>query len=93
MTTEVAVALSEAERAALEFLVRNGGSVLTSSVPDKNEKDVFGNIEAGAKVYVKLEGRGLVIITEEDPFILEDGTEFTYTNEFYITDEGRAALR
>lgn len=85
------VNLSEAERNALAFLIRNGGSVLTSSVPDKNEKDAFGNIEAGVKVYVKLEGRGLVIITEEDPITLEDGTEFTYTNEFYITDEGRAA--
>ncbi len=90
MTT--ATMLSEAERNALEFLIRNGGSVLTSSVPDKNEKDMFGNVEAGAKVYVRLEGRGFVIITEEDPIILEDGTEFTYTNEFYITDEGRAAL-
>jgi len=89
---EVKTALSETERNALEFLIRNGGSVLTSSVPDKNEKDVFGNVEAGIKVYLKLETRGLVVVTEEDLIILEDGTEFTFTNEVYITDEGRSSL-
>jgi len=92
METKTA-ALSEAKHNALALLVRSGGSVLTSSIPDKNEKDVFGNIEAGMKVYTKLEARGLVIVTEEEPFELEDGTEFQFTNEIYITDEGREALR
>ena len=54
---------------------------------------MFGTIEAGIKVYMKLETRGLVFFTEEEPFELEDGEEFQFTNEIYITDEGRAALR
>jgi hypothetical protein len=89
MTT---VKLSEAEHNALSLLVRSGGSILTSAIPDKNEKDVFDNVEAGIKVYVKLETRGLVVVTEEEPFELEDGTEFQFTNEVYITDEGRHAI-
>jgi hypothetical protein len=94
MEQKTAVALSEAERNALEFLVRaSGGSVLTSEIPDKNEKDVFGNIVAGMKVYQKLEDRGLVIITDEEPFELEDGEPFQFTNEVYITDDGRNILR
>jgi hypothetical protein len=94
METKTAT-LSETERNALEFLLNaNGlGSVLASEIPDKNEKDVFGNTVAGMRVYIKLEARGFVIITEEDPFELEDGSEFQYTNEVYITDAGREALK
>lgn len=83
------MSLSANEIAALEILVERGGSVLTSAVPDKNEKDcVFRTVTPGHPVYKKLEKKGLCFYTEEDP--MEDG--FVFTNEIYITDEGRAAL-
>lgn len=85
--------LSDAEHAALTLLVSEGGCVLTSAIPDKNDEDVLGNVLPGMRVYVKLDKLGLVMITEEDPIDLGDGEEFTFTNEVYITDEGKAALR
>jgi hypothetical protein len=85
------VKLSEAEYTALKYLVRERGSVLTSAIPDNNDEDVFGNVLPGMRVYTKLDKRGLVMITEEEPIIL-DGEEFTFTNEVYITDAGRDAL-
>jgi hypothetical protein len=87
--------LSSTEREALQILLRNGGGVLTTSVPDKNEKDaVFGTVTPGHHVYKKLEKKGFVFYTEEEP-MCDPGGEldgFTFTNEIYITDEGRDAL-
>jgi hypothetical protein len=37
-------------------------------------------------VFRKLERKGFVFFTEEDPIKLEDGTEFTYTNSVILTD-------
>lgn len=37
-------------------------------------------------VYKKLEKKGLVFFTEEEP--MEDG--FVFTNEVYLTDEGKS---
>lgn len=62
-------------------------------IPEKNGRDVFGEVEAGISVYRRLDKRGLVIITEEEPLNLPgdplDG--FTFTPEVYITDAGKAA--
>lgn len=70
--------------------------MLTTSVPERNEKDiVFGTIEPGHPVYRKLERKGFVYFTIEDPIDIPgdplDG--FVFTNEICITDEGRAALK
>lgn len=91
---ETAVKLSEAEESALAYLKANGGGVLTTSVPDKNERGVFGEIEAGMSTYKKLERKGLVYFTEEDPVEDPGGPldGFVFTNEIYISEAGEEAL-
>lgn len=66
------------EVAALDWLKGQGGSVLISAVPDKNTRGVFG-MEPGLTVFKKLARKGAVIITEEEPFQLDDGTWFEFT--------------
>jgi hypothetical protein len=72
------IALSEMEKNALEWLRDAGGSVLVSRIADKNSRDVFG-VEPGMTMFKKLEKKGLVFITEEDPIQLDDGTWFQFT--------------
>ena len=72
--------LSEAE-SAIEVLKSNGGSLLTSKIPDKNERNVFGGTDPGMAVFKKLEKKGLVFFTEEESFETEPGIWFTWTNE------------
>ena len=90
----MAMSLSASERAALQTLVNEGGSMLETRIPDRNERCVFGDAVPGVSVYRRLEKRGLLYFTEEEPLNLPgdplDG--FTFTPEVYITDEGRAAL-
>ena len=82
--------LSSTEIAALEFLRYEGGSVLITRIPDKNEKDpVFRTMIPGLRVYQKLDKAGLVIITEEEP----DETGFCWTPMVELTDAGKAALQ
>jgi hypothetical protein len=85
--------LSQSEYDALSFLASEGGCVLTSSIPDKNERGVFG-IVPGHTVFKKLEKKGLVFYTEEEPISDPGGPldGFVFTNEIYITDAGRCAL-
>lgn len=88
------VKLSSTERAALELLVRHGGSFLVTQVPDANEKEVvFNTVTPGHPVYRKLEKKGFVFYTEEEPMDWPgdamDG--FVFTEEIYLTDEGREA--
>jgi hypothetical protein len=88
---ETIVKLTANEWEALSNLRKCGGSVLTTSVPDKNEKDpVFGTVEPGIPIYKKLEKKGLVAFTEEDPVDDPSGPldGFVFTNEIYITEEG-----
>lgn len=81
--------LSEMEHTALGILIHHGGSLLVSSIPDKNENTALG-MEPGIRVYQKLDKRGLVVLTEEDPIEI-NGEEFTFTSSAEITDEGREA--
>ena len=85
--------LSEAEFEGLR-LIRDqyNGAMLMYHVPDKNEKDLFGFIIPGIRVYKKLEEKGLVVITEEDTVVFDDGTEFDFTPQIEITDEGNEVL-
>lgn len=82
--------VSRHERTALETLIERGGCILTTQVPDKNHPGVFG-VEPGLAVYRRLARLGLVYFTEEEPIML-DGEPFTFTNEIYITDEGRKVV-
>lgn len=72
--------LSEAEQNAIVLLRERGGEMLTSDIDSKNSRDVFGSIVPGMNVFKKLEKKGLVYFTIEDPILLDDGTEFTFTN-------------
>lgn len=81
------VKLSEAEEAALDFLKQHGGSVLTSKVPDTTTRDFMGQVEAGMNIYKKLERKGYVIITEEEP--MEDG--FVFTNSIELERDPRCS--
>jgi hypothetical protein len=66
------------EQEALEWLKGKGGAVLVSEVPDKNVRGVFG-LEPGMTIFRKLEKKGLIIITEEEPIQLDDGMWFEFT--------------
>jgi hypothetical protein len=78
MTETEMADLSTMEEEALCWLKGQGGSVLITAVSEKNTRGVFG-MEPGLTVFKKLAKKGLVLITEEEPFQLEDGTWFTYT--------------
>lgn len=71
--------LSASEVEALDWLQSRGGSVLVSRVPDKNERDHIGMFTPGLTVFRKLEKKGLVFFTVEEPFELPDGTIFEFT--------------
>jgi len=90
----VTLNLSTSEQAALTTLVDAGGSILETQIPDRNDRSVFGDVIPGMAVYRKLDKKGLVFFTEEEPLDLPgdplDG--FTFTPEVHITEEGRAAL-
>ena len=58
--------------------------MLVTKIPDRNEKDVFGRIEPGMAVFKKLERKGLVFFTEEEPIELEPDFWFTFTPEVYL---------
>lgn len=81
--------MTNGEKQALMFLSSHGGSVLTTAVPEKNDKDMWGEVIAGLNVYKKLDKQGLVIVTEEEPD--EDG--FTWTPMIELTDAGKLAIR
>lgn len=77
--------LSEMEHQALDWLRGQGGSVLVTAVPEKNTRGIFG-MEPGLTVFKKLAKKGLVIITEEEPVQLEDGTWFEFTSSIDLVD-------
>lgn len=79
--------LSEAEQNAIDLLRRRGGEMLTSDIDTKNSHDVFGCIVPGMNVFKKLEKKGLVYFTIEDPILLEDGTWFQYTNSVCLVTD------
>lgn len=78
--------LSEAEENALE-LIKRDGCLLASRISDRTDLDVFGNVIPGMAVFKKLEKKGLIFFTEEEPLILDDGTEFYFTPLVYLTEE------
>lgn len=81
--------MTEGESQALMFLSSHGGSVLISAVPERNGKDMWGQVVAGLNVYKKLDKQGLVIITEEEP----DEEGFEWTPMIELTDAGKAAVK
>lgn len=87
--------LTAIEKAALENLRKAGGGVLTTRIPETTERDVvFGTIEPGMAIYQKLEKKGLVFFTEEDPVDDPDSKlhGFQFTNEIYLTEDGERCV-
>lgn len=68
--------------------------MLETRIPDVSGSSVFGDVIPGMAVYRRLDKRGLLFFTEEEPLDLpgEPMDGFTFTPEVYITNEGRAAL-
>lgn len=81
--------LTENQKKALNNLLNRDGVFITA-VPEKNEKDEFGDTMPGLSVYKALDKMGLVIITEEEPIHFDDGEEFNFTPTIYLTEEGRS---
>ena len=61
--------LSEAEENAIAFLKHKGGSCLVTDVSEKNSRGLFGEAVPGMTIFKKLEKKGLVNITEEEPIL------------------------
>lgn len=80
--------LSTAEKNALSYISRKL-SILVTSIPEKNDTDVFGEVIPGITVFKKLEKKGLIFFAEED--VDEDG--FRFTEEAYITELGKSVAR
>ena len=80
--------LSESEIIALQTIQEHDGSLLVFYIPDNNEKDLWGVVIPGMRVYQKLEKKGLVFITEEEPVVFEDGEEFEFTPSVEFTELG-----
>lgn len=81
--------ISLAELVALQTLDRMGGGLLTSWINETNSKDEFGEIVPGIRVYRKLDNKGYVVITDEEP--CDDGFEFTPMID--LTDLGKQILK
>ena len=81
---------SEAEQAALAFLRHNGGAVLVSRIPDRTMRGILGEVVAGLAIYQRLDEKGLVVITEEEP--IPEWDNFCFTPMVELTDVGRMAL-
>lgn len=88
MTSSSKPKFSEAEQAALDWLVYEGGSMLVSKITDRNEVDgVFRNITPGMPVFRKLEKRGFLYFTEAEELELDDGSFFQFTPEVYLVTD------
>jgi len=83
--------LSESEIAALRW-VRESTSILVSHIPDKTYRNEFGDPVPGMAIFKRLEKRGLLFQTEEEPVNLTDDPDekpFYFTESIEFTDEGR----
>lgn len=79
--------LTATEEAALEILKHEGGCLLSSKIPNRNERGVFGEIIPGMGAFRSLEKKGLIFFTEEEPIILDDGTEIDLTPLVYLVEK------
>lgn len=62
-------------------------------VPDRTEKDMWGNARPGRTLWNRLEKAGLILFPEEEPITLDNGTPFVFTSYAELTDKGERALR
>lgn len=83
--------LSSNEITALESLVNSNGCISINRIGNTNSIDIFGNVIPGMNVFKKLEKKGLIFFTEEEP--IPDLEGFMFTEDVYITDEGIKILK
>lgn len=83
--------LKASERSAVELILKNDVN-LVSDIPDKACKDVFGASIPGMRTYLALEKKGAVIITDEEPIVLDNGEEFTFTSGVELDRDFEIAL-
>lgn len=84
--------LSESEKAALRW-IKTTSCNLVSHIPDKTERNVFGDPVPGMSIFRKLEKKGLCFETIEDPVRFTDDPNeepFYFTPSMELTDEGQA---
>ena len=60
-------------------LLKQHGSIMLYRIPDRNERDYWGNIIPGINVYRNLDKKGLCVIC--DPIIDDDGFEWSASVE------------
>lgn len=85
-------ALTPAEVAALQMVARSGGELLEYRVEEVTRKDLFGCPVPGIAVFRRLVKAGYLYLTIEDPVEFEDGSTFSFTPSFCLTDAGVDAL-
>lgn len=83
--------LTETEMEALLLVHQN--KIASDDLPGKAGKDDFGRVVPGARTYIALDRLGLIVLTEEDETVLDDGTLFTFTPFAELTEAGRRALK
>lgn len=71
--------MTDTEKDAIAAIRNAGGALLVSQIPDRNDRDIFGNLIPGMGVYLRLAKRNIVFFTEEEPITLENGTSIELT--------------
>lgn len=84
--------LTPADYAALHRARK--GNQAVDDIPEKAGLDLWNCPIPGKRTYDKLEKLGLLILTEEEPILLEGMEEpFTFTAFVELTKEGENALK
>ncbi|WP_411839908.1 hypothetical protein [Paracoccus sp. ME4] len=87
--------LTETELRVLELASFGQGRkpVSDDDIPARNGEDLWGDVIPGRRAWNAMVAAGLVYLPIEDPITLDDGSPFTFTAFYELTDRGEAARR
>lgn len=87
--------LREAELRVLDLASFGQGRkpVADGDIPVRNEKDLWGDVIPGRRIWNAMVAADLLFLPIEDPITLDDGSPFTFTAFYELTERGEAALR
>lgn len=87
--------LREAELRVLELANFGQGRkpVADEDIPARNEKDLWGDVIPGRRVWNAMVAADLVFLPIEEPITLDDGSPFTFTAFYELTERGEAGHR
>lgn len=87
--------LTEAELRVLELASFGQGRrpVADEDIPARNLKDLWGEVIPGRRVWNAMIAADLLFLPIEEPITLDDGSPFTFTAFYELTERGEAALR